>query len=102
VRGFIAGLVLIPLVLAAVLSIRPGGLRRQLSLATRRFRILLTLAGAYFIAAALIRLLFPTGPVSDYGPAVVAAVLAVVYLVAAQDPVQDPGSGAGSGAGPST
>jgi hypothetical protein len=86
VRGFVAGLVLIPLVLAAVLSIRPGGLRRQLRLASRRFRILLTLAGAYFIAAAAIRLLYPSGAVADYGPAVVALVLAAAYLVAAQDP----------------
>ncbi len=85
-RGFVAGLVLIPLVLVAVLSIRPGGLRRQLKLAGRRFRILLTLAGAYFVAAAIIRLLSPTGPVSDYGPSIVAAVLAAAYLVLAQDP----------------
>jgi hypothetical protein len=86
VRGFVAGLLLIPLLVIAVLSIRPGGLRRQLSLAGRRFRILLTLAGAYFVAAAIIRLLFTTGPVSDYGPPVVAVVLAAAYLVAAQDP----------------
>lgn len=91
-RGFIAGFVLIPLLVIAVLSIRPGGLRRQLSLASRRFRILLTLAGAYFICAALIRLLYPSGPVSDYGPAAAAVVLAIAYLVAAQDPP----SGAGT------
>jgi hypothetical protein len=70
----------------AVLSIRPGGLRRQLSLAGRRFRILLTLAGAYFICAAIIRLAFPSGQVSDYGPSVVAVLLVGVYLVLAQDP----------------
>ncbi len=91
-RGFVAGLVLIPLLLVAVLSIRPGGLRRQLSLAGRRFRILLTLAGAYFICAAIIRLAFPIGPVSDYGPPAIAVFLAVAYLVLAQDPA----SGAGS------
>jgi hypothetical protein len=85
-RGFVAGLVLIPLLLVAILSIRPGGLRRQLRLAGRRFRILLTLAGAYFVCAAIIRLMFPTGPVSDYGPPVVATILAVAYLVLAQDP----------------
>ena len=91
-RGFVAGLVLIPLLVVAVLSIRPGGLRRQLSLAGRRFRILLTLAGAYFICAAIIRLAFPGGPVSEYGPSAVAIVLAVAYLVLAQDPA----SGAGT------
>ncbi|HEY8679909.1 MAG TPA: hypothetical protein VIN01_02540 [Candidatus Dormibacteraeota bacterium] len=91
-RGFVAGLLLVPLLVIAVLSLRPGGLRRQLSLAGRRFRILLTLAGAYFVCAAIIRLAFPSGPVSDYGPPVVAVVLAAAYLALAQDPV----SGAGS------
>jgi hypothetical protein len=92
VRGFVAGLLLVPLLVIAVLSFRPGGLRRQLSLAGRRFRILLTLAGAYFVCSAIIRLAFPSGPVSDYGPPVVAVVLAATYLVLAQDPA----SGAGS------
>lgn len=93
-RGFVAGLLLIPLLVIAVLSIRPGGLRRQLSLAGRRFRIALTLAGAYFVCAALIRLVFPSGPVSDYGPPLVAALLAATYLLLAQDPASgaDPGS----------
>ncbi|MDQ6919698.1 MAG: hypothetical protein M3Z98_10110 [Candidatus Dormibacteraeota bacterium] len=92
-RGFFAGLVLVPLLVVAVLSIRPGGLRRQLSLAGRRLRVLLTLAGAYFICAAIIRLVFPSGPVSDYGPPAVAIVLAAAYLVLAQDPVSGSGSG---------
>ena len=86
-RGFVAGLLLIPLLVVGVLSIRPGGLRQQLKLAGRRFRIGLTVAGAYFVCAAIIRLLFPSGPVSDYGPPVTAAVLAAAYLVLAQDPV---------------
>jgi hypothetical protein len=92
VRGFVAGLALIPLLVIAVLSIRPGGLRRQLRLAGRRFRIALTLVGAYFLGSALIRLVFPSGPVSDYGPPVVATILAAAYLALAQDP----GSGDGS------
>ena len=92
-RGFVAGLLLIPLLLVAVLSIRPGGLRRQLKLAGRRFRILLTLAGVYFVCAAIIRLIFPTGPVSDYGPPVAALILAAAYLVLAQDPASGLDSG---------
>ena len=91
-RGFVAGLVLVPLLVIGVLSFRPGGLRRQLKMAGRRFRILLTLAGAYFVAAAIIRLAFASGPVSDYGPPTVAVILAATYLVLAQDPP----SGAGS------
>jgi hypothetical protein len=89
----VAGLLLVPLLVIAVLSFRPGGLRRQLSMAGRRFRILLTLAGAYFVCAAIIRIAFSSGPLSDYGPPVVAVVLAAAYLVLAQDPA----SGARSG-----
>lgn len=91
-RGFAAGLLLVPLLVVAVLSFRPGGLRRQLSLAGRRFRILLLLAGAYFVCAAIIRIAFPSGPVSDYGPPAVAVILAAVYLVLAQDPASGTGS----------
>ena len=87
-----AGLLLVPLLVVAVLSVRPGGLRRQLKMAGRRFRILLTLAGAYFVCAAIIRIAFPSGPVSDYGPPAVAIVLAATYLVLAQDPPSGPGS----------
>jgi hypothetical protein len=94
VRGFVAGLVLIPVLVVAFLSIRPGGLRQQLRLAGRRFRIALTLAGAYFLCAAIIRLLFPAGPVADYGPPVVAVILAAAYLVLAQDPPSGTGSSA--------
>jgi hypothetical protein len=89
VRGFIVGLVLIPAVVVSLLSIRPGGLRRQLRLAGRRFRIALTVAGAYFVGAAIIRLAFPTGPVPDYGPPVLALVLAATYVVLAQDPAPE-------------
>jgi hypothetical protein len=88
----VAGLLLVPLLVVAVLSVRPGGLRRQLKMAGRRFRILLTLAGAYFVCAAIIRIAFPSGPVSDYGPPAVAIVLAATYLVLAQDPPSGPGS----------
>ena len=85
-RGFLLGLILVVLVSATVLSVRPGGLRRQLRLAARRFRIFLWLGGVYITASLLIRLLFPTGPVSDYGPAVVALILVAVFAVIGQDP----------------
>ena len=88
-RGFLLGLLLIPVVVISLLSIRPGGLRRQLRLAGRRFRIALTVAGAYFVGAAIIRLVFPTGPGLDYGPPVLALVLAAAYVVLAQDPAPE-------------
>ena len=78
---------------ATILSIRPGGLRRQLRMAARRLRIFLVLGGLYLAGSIAIRLLFPGGPVADYGPAALALILAVVFVIAAQDPAPTrPGS----------
>ena len=90
-RGLLLGLVVIVGLSFTILSIRPGGLRRQLRLAARRLRIVLVLGGIWTLASLVIRLAFPTGPVSDYGPAVVAAVLAAVFYVVAQDPASHDG-----------
>lgn len=86
-RGFLIGLILVVGFTATILSLRPGGLRRQLRFAARRFRIALILGGVYLVGSLVIRLAFPTGALSDYGPAVLAIALAVVFLVAARDPV---------------
>jgi hypothetical protein len=86
VRGFVLGLVVIVGVAVTVLSIRPGGLRRQLRLAARRLRIGLVLGGIWILGSLIIRVAFPNGPVSDYGPAGIAIVLGVVFLFIAQDP----------------
>ena len=69
-----------------LLSMRPGGFRRQLRLAGRRLRIALVLGGLYIVASLVIRLFFSEGPVADYGPPAVAVALAVVFFIAAQDP----------------
>jgi len=87
VRGFFIGAVLILGLSATILSLRPGGLRRQLRFAARRFRIAIVLGGAYVFGSLIIRLAFPSGPVSDYGPAALAVVLAVAFLFMARDPV---------------
>jgi hypothetical protein len=71
---------------ATVLSLRPGGLRRQLRFAARRFRIVLALGGIFLIGSSVIRLLFPSGAVADWGPAALALVLGAVFMVLAQDP----------------
>ena len=84
-RGFALGLLVIVGVALTVLSIRPGGLRRQLRLAARRFRIVLVLGGIWTLGSLIIRLAFPNGPVSDYGPAVIAIVLGVVFMFIGQD-----------------
>jgi len=86
VRGFVLGFVVIVGVAVTVLSIRPGGLRRQLRLAARRLRIVLVLGGIWMLGSLIIRVAFPNGPVSDYGPAGIAIVLGVVFLFIAQDP----------------
>jgi hypothetical protein len=85
-RGFVFGFVLLVVFAVIVLSIRPGGLRQQLRLAARRFRIVLVLAGVYLVASTLLRLFVPEGPVSDFGLPALALVLGVIFVFAAQDP----------------
>ena len=89
-RGFAIGLVLVVGLTVTVLSLRPGGIRRQLRMAARRLRIFLVLGGIYVAASLAIRIFFPDGPVADYGPAVVALVLVVVFVIAGQDPAPTP------------
>ena len=94
-RGFAFGLILIAGLSLTILSLRPGGLRRQLRFAARRFRIMLILGGVYLLGSGIIRVAFPEGAVADYGPPVLAAILAAVFLVAGRDPAKD-GAAAGS------
>ena len=89
-RAVVFGLVLMAALSVIVLSIRPGGLRRQLRLAARRFRLVLLLGGVYLVLSTAIRVFFPVGWVSDYGPPVIALVLAATLLVLAQDPAMPP------------
>jgi hypothetical protein len=86
VRGFFIGMGLAVVLATTVLSLRPGGLRRQLRLAARRLRIFLVLGGVYVLGSLVIRLAFPEGPVADYGPPALALVLVAVFVIAAQDP----------------
>ena len=92
-RGFFIGLLLVVGLSVTVLSLRPGGFRRQLRMAARRLRIVLVLGGVYVVTSIVIRLFFPDGPVADYGPPAVALVLVVVFIIAGQDPAPTrPGS----------
>jgi hypothetical protein len=86
VRGFLLGLVLLTGLAVSVLALRPGGFRRQLRLVARRFRIVLALGGAYVFGSLVIRLVFTSGPVNEWGPIALALVLAVIFVVAAADP----------------
>ena len=85
-RGFLFGLVLLLGFSLTILSLRPGGTRRQLRYAARRFRIMLVLGGIFLACSSIIRLAFPEGAVADFGPPAVAIALAGVFLVVGQDP----------------
>ena len=87
-RGFFFGLVLITFLTVTILSIRPGGLRRQLRFAARRLRIVLVLGGVFIAGSTIIRVAAPEGPVADYGPSAIAIVLAVVFLWMGRDPIE--------------
>lgn len=92
-RGFLFGLVLVFGLSLTILSLRPGGIRRQLRFAARRFRIVLVLGGVYVIGSSILRFAFPQGPVADYGIPALAILVTAVFLVVGRDPVTaDPGS----------
>jgi hypothetical protein len=94
VRGFLFGLVVIVFLTGTILAIRPGGFKRQLRLAGRRFRIMLVLGGVFVFGSLALRLAFPEGPVADFGPAVLAVGLAVGFVIWGRDPA-DIGSAGG-------
>jgi hypothetical protein len=85
VKGFLFGLVLIPLLVISVLSIRPGGLRNQLRNAARRLRLALILLGVYLAVSTVLRLAFPDNMRAEVAMGVIAAALAVIFLVLGQD-----------------
>ena len=89
-RGFLIGLIFLTGFTATILSLRPGGLRRQLRFAARRFRIALVLGGIFIIGSSIIRLAFPSGAVADFGPPALAIALSAVFIVLAQEPSSVP------------
>ena len=82
------GLVVLVAAGVTVLSLRPGGFRRQLRFAARRFRIVLVLGGIYVAGSTIIRFAAPQGVVADYGPPALAIVLAAVFVVVGRDPAE--------------
>lgn len=87
-RGFFFGLVVLVAVGVTVLSLRPGGIRKQLRFAARRFRIVLILGGIYVAGSTIIRFAAPQGTLADYGPPALAIVLAAVFIVVGRDPAE--------------
>jgi hypothetical protein len=86
VRGFLFGLVLLIGLGVTVLSFRPGGIRRQLRLVARRFRIVLVLGGIFVVGSTIIRIAAPQGVIADYGPPAIAIILAGVFMIVGRDP----------------
>ncbi len=84
-RGFLAGLFLLLFVIVSALSLRPGGLRRQLRSVARRFKLAMLLAGVYLLCSTVLRLAFPNSMAAEIGIVVLAAVLCVTFLVLSPD-----------------
>jgi len=78
--------VLIVLVGTTVLTLRPGGLRRQLRYAARRFRLAIVFGGVYVLSSAIARLAFSDTFITDWGLPALALGLVVLFLVFGQNP----------------
>ena len=85
-RGLVLGLFLLPALVIAILSIRPGGLGQQLRHMRRRLKLALALAGVYLAASTVTRLFFAERPAAEWALVGLAAVLGVTFVVLAQDP----------------
>jgi hypothetical protein len=85
-RGFAFGLVVLIGLSVTVLSLRPGGIRKQLRFVARRFRIMLVLGGVFAAGSTIIRIATPQGVIADYGPPALAIVLAGIFMVVGRDP----------------
>jgi UDP-N-acetylmuramyl pentapeptide phosphotransferase/UDP-N-acetylglucosamine-1-phosphate transferase len=84
-RGFLIGLILVPVLVITLLSIRPGGLRNQLRNVARRLKLALILGGIYILISAALRLLLPGKAAADYITVAVALVLTVIFIFLGQD-----------------
>ena len=69
-----------------MLSLRPGGLRKQLAFVARRLRIMLILGGIYVLASTVVKLFAPEGPVAEYAPPILAVGVLIGFLFVARDP----------------
>lgn len=84
-RSFVLGFAILVIVSITVLSLRPGGIRKQMHNAARRLKLALVLGGVYVVAAAVARIFFPDTWIETWGPPAVAMGLAAVFIVVGQD-----------------
>ncbi len=85
-RGFLIGLVLLVFLSITILSLRPGGIRRQLRFAAKRLRLAIVLGGIYVVGTTVVRIFVPDGPVADWGLPALAVVLGITFAVLGQNP----------------
>jgi len=88
-RGFVIGLVLLVFLSITILSLRPGGIRRQMRVAAKRLRLAIVLGGIYVVATTLVRIFLPDGAVADWGPPALAVVLVITFAVLGQNPAAE-------------
>jgi hypothetical protein len=84
-RGFLLGLLLIPILAITVLSLRPGGLRNQLRNVARRLKLALILGGIYILVSAALRLILQGRTAADFATVGVALLLTVAFVFLSQD-----------------
>jgi hypothetical protein len=89
VKAFVFGLVVVPLLLVSVLSLRPGGLRNQFKNIARRFRLVLVLSGIVVFGSAVIRLALGDQPATDYLVGGLWVAVAVAFVILGQDQPQE-------------
>lgn len=85
-RGLFVGIVIVPVAVIFLLSLRPGGLRVQLRNAARRLRLALTLVGIFLVANLVLKLLVTRDVLYEELTGGLGIVLGIVFLVLAQDP----------------
>jgi hypothetical protein len=85
VKGFLFGLVVVPLLLISLLSLRPGGLRHQLKNVFRRFRLVLVLGGVLVFGSAAIRFTLGDQPLTDYLIGALWVASAIAFILLGQD-----------------
>ena len=84
------GLFILPVLVIAILSIRPGGLRQQLRHARRRLKLALGLAGIYLLVSTGLRLLMGDSTRVQIGTGVTAAILGLVFVALTFERAEQP------------
>ncbi|HVB77153.1 MAG TPA: hypothetical protein VNI34_05030 [Candidatus Nitrosotalea sp.] len=85
-KGILFGLFMVFGLTLGVLSLRPGGIRRQGRLIARRLRLALLLTGAFLLLGAILRLVLGDSRLEGELSVALIVVLALTFLVLAQDP----------------